>query len=380
MRVLHLIPYYIPAYRFGGPVFSIHTLCKYLNKIGVDVEVWTTNLGLDFEKIKENNIDGVKIIYFPILSKFNYAFSTELLKYMNFHIREFDLVHINGIYQFHSISGGFFSKKYEIPYVLSPRGMLIKDVIRKKGFIKKIIYINLFEKRTINNAAMIHLTSEDERKEIIRMGIKEEKTFVIPNPFDFSQYNSYKEKREGNKILFLGRINWKKGLDILIPAFKIVVEEFPDAKLIVAGPDDGYLDKVKRWIDENGISKNVEITGEIVGEKKIEKFLTSDIFILPSYSENFGMSVAESLFYKTPVIISEKVGIKEYIERYNCGIITKLNVDEIANSIIRLLKDKEMRVKMGIKGYKMVINEFNPLRIAKDMKKEYERIVKKGER
>ncbi len=377
MKILHITPYYIPAFRFGGPVFSVHYLCKNLVNMGVNLEVWTTNLGQEFQKIKEDTIDDVKVKYFPVFPKTNYAFSSSLFSYLNANLKNFDLVHINGIYQFHSFTGGFLSHKNRIPYILSPRGMFLKDMIRRKGFLKKKIYIKIFEERVINNAKMIHCTSFDEKEGVIEMGINPEKIFVIPNPVEFPETEEFQFKKNNNQILFLGRINWKKGLDILIPAFKNVLKEIPDAKLIIAGPDDGYLDRVKKWINEYKLNENIEITDEVKGENKIKLIMNSDISILPSYFENFGMSVVESLYYRTPVIISDKVALKDYIKKYNCGIVSKLNIDEISNSIIKLLKDEKLRIEMGKRGNFMVKEEFDSKKVAMKMKDTYEKILQK---
>lgn len=389
MKVLQIIPHYLPAYQYGGPIHSVHNLSRAMVGKGVDVSVWTTNLGLkdrdDIPLGDEVIIDGVRVHYFPIIDSFHYALSPALMWYMDKRIKDFDVVHIQGIYQFHSLVGGYYARKYGIPYVLSPRGMLLPVFLKMKGKVKKNIYINLVEKRNLKEADLVHCTTEDERKGLGDLGVSLKRTIVIPNGIPTEEIRGeFKEgtfKEDYNlsgkiTILFLSRLIWSKGLDILISAFSKVVSQYRNTHLVLAGPDsEGYRSKVERWIRDEGIADFVTFTGFLKGKEKIAALQESDIFVLSSYSENFGMAAVEAMFAGLPVVLSKKVGIWDVIEKDNCGVIVDLTPESIAEGILHLLRNPEERLKMGERGRETAIREFSIDNVAERMIEAYNDIV-----
>jgi len=389
MKVLQIIPHYRPAYQYGGPIFSVHNLSKGMVERGVEVTVWTTNLGLKHRKDillgEEVLIDGVRVYYFPIIGSFHYSLSPALMKYMKDRIRDFDVVHIQGVYQFHSFVGGYYARKYEIPYVLTPRGMLIPELIKMKGRLKKKIYISLVERKNVEKADLVHCTTEIERNELLNLGLNPKKTVVIPNSAELEECNEFSMRESFRKkydlfgktiILFFSRLNWKKGIDLLIPAFAKVVSRHPDAHLVFVGPDlEGYRRKIEVWIKENGIEEHVTFTGLLTGSEKLVALKESDIFVLPSYSENFGIAVVEAMLSKLPVIISKEVGIWNVVKENNCGMIVDLTPKSIAEGILHLLKNPEERLKMGERGKETAKREFSIDNIAEKMIQAYNDII-----
>lgn len=389
MKVLQIIPHYLPAYQYGGPIYSVHNLAKAMVEKGVDVSVWTTNLGLkdrdDIPLCEEVIIDGVRVYYFPIIGSFHYALSLALMKYMKDRIKNFDVVHIQGVYQFHSLVGGYFARKFGIPYVLTPRGMLYPGVIERKGKIKKKIYINLVEKRNVEEADLIHCCTESEKLGLFSFGLGAKRVVVIPNGIASEEIKkgnngvAFREKYNlSGKIivLFMGRLKWIKGIDLLIPAFADVVTKYNKVQLVIAGPDNrGYRSKVEKWIRGEGIEDFVTLTGLIKGEEKVAALQSSDIFVLPSYSESFGMAAVEAMFAGLPVVLSKKVGIWDVIEKDNCGVIVDLTPESIAEGILHLLKNPEERLKMGKRGRETAKREFSIDNVAEKMIQAYNDIV-----
>ena len=389
MKLLCIIPSYWPAFQYGGPIYSVHGLNKAMVEKGVDVSVWTTNLGLkdrdDIPLGREVIIDGVRVHYFPIIDSFHYALSPALMWYMDKRIKDFDVVHIQGIYQFHSFVGGYFARKYGIPYVLSPRGMFLPEFIKMKGRLKKKIYINLVEKRNLKKADLVHCTTEDEQKGLGDLGISPKRTIVIPNGIPTEEIRGeFKEgtfKEEYNlsgkiTILFLSRLIWSKGLNILIPAFSKVVSQYRNTHLVLAGPDsEGYRCKVEKWIRDDGIEDFVTFAGFLKDKEKLAALLGSDIFVQPSYSESFGMAAVEAMFAGLPVVLSKKVGIWDVIEKDKCGVIVELTPESIAEGILHLLKNPEERLKMGKRGKETAKREFSIDNVAERMINAYNDIV-----
>lgn len=392
MKILQIIPHYLPAYQYGGPIRSVHNLSKAMVKKGVEVSVWTTNLGLkdrnDIPLGKEVLIDGVKISYFPIVGSFHYALSPGLKKYMSHKIKDFDVVHIQGVYQFHSLIGGYFARKYRVPYVLTPRGMLTPGGINRKGRLKKKIYISLVERKNIEKANLVHCSTNAEKQGLLELGMNPKNIIVISNSVYLEELNkeinriSFRRKfglLDKKIVLFMGRLKWIKGLDLLIPAFSRVLTKNKDMHLIIMGPDSkGYRKKVERWVSDFGIENHVTFTGLLTGEEKLTALKESDIFIQPSYSEGFGMAVAEAMFAGLPVVVTRKVGIWDIIQENGCGKIIDLNPESIAQGISYLIENPEERIKLGNRARETAKREFSIKMVAEKMIQTYKDIVKGG--
>ena len=281
MKILHVVSSYWPAFQFGGPIYSVHLLNKELVKKEVDVTVYTTNVGLKDKKDiifkKETIIDGVKVFYFPYYGYVHFTFSPALFWALAKNIKNFDLVHITGVWNFPVCAAAFWARFYRKPYIISPRGSLMKEPLEKKSSLKKKIHLFLIAKRDLKNAAAIHFTVEREKEEYLRAGLPLKKAIIIPNGFSSEEFNmgtsdvpnidvntrtsdvqklDFRQKFGINTdkkiVLFLSRLNWKKGLDTLIPAFAEVIKKEPNVVLVLAGPDENNYkkeveSKIENW-------------------------------------------------------------------------------------------------------------------------------------
>jgi glycosyltransferase involved in cell wall biosynthesis len=167
-------------------------------------------------------------------------------------------------------------------------------------------------------------------------------------------------KREGEKqILFLSRINFKKGLDLLAKAFGAVCRRRDDVRLIIAGPDDdGFGEQLKRWLRDEGALDRTTFTGMLLGADKTAAFAAADVFVLPSYDENFAIAAVEAMSYRLPVIISNKVGIWHEVQSAGAGEIINCDATELTASILRLLDNPARSREMGLKGRRLVEESF----------------------
>ncbi|MGC8886310.1 MAG: glycosyltransferase, partial [Verrucomicrobiia bacterium] len=225
-------------------------------------------------------------------------------------------------------------------------------------------------KRILEKAKIIHLITEEEREHFLEFYPEfEEKLRVIPNGIDLTQFEveieksellkKYPQLKDKKVILFLSRINWKKGLDLLIPAFAKLYSERKDIHLLIVGKDDGdnYESKVKNWVKEYNLEKAVTFTGLLTGRDKLTAFYGSDIFVLPSYSENFGIAIIEAMACGLPVVVSDKVGITREIKRYDAGIIVKTDVDSVYRGLKYALEtDLSQKVENAKKMVKELYN------------------------
>lgn len=332
--------------------------------------------------------DGVKVYYFSISKPRRYETSYKML----FHILRngldnFDIVHIHSLYHFPTFVGSCFARKYKKPYIIAPRGSLIQDLVEKKGKTKKNFYINLIEKRNLEKAEGIHCLTNYEMEEIRKFGFNIKNYFLIPNGIDPNEFNELPSKNilfekypqlKGKKIiLFFGRISWEKGIDDLIPAFAEVVKFRKDSHLLLVGPDnENYMHKINRWIDEYSIKDFVSWTGIATGKEKLMFLRDSKVFVLPSYSENFGLAVLEAMYMGLPVVITENVGVKDYVTKTGAGFVINKDKKEITNAILHLLNNGNMCKYMGMKGREFVEKNLTWNSIAEQAIKVYEHILK----
>lgn len=391
MRVLQVIPCYLPALRYGGPVQSVHQLSRTLVKLGVDVTVFSTNAdGPDFLDVpvnQENMIDGVKIHYFPVKRPRSYFRSPTLSRALREQAHQFDLVHINWLYVYPTLVAARHCISQKIPYLLAPRGMLDSNAIEKKGTLKKRSYIRLLEKRHICAAKALHFTSAGERDGAVcsEWGVD---SYVVANGLDLEDYRSvpnssylyehFPETRHKKLVLFLGRINYIKGLDLLAEAWPRVIERSPEAHLIVAGPDsDGYKEKIDNIFKANGSRDSVTFTGTISGGDKLSVLAEAHVLVAPSYLESFGISIVEAMASRKPVVVTDRVCICDKIKLADAGIITECDSEQIANALCNIVNNPRVSDAMGENGYNLVEREFTWQNVASEMIKVYDEVVRK---
>src|SRR5260221_290838 len=298
MRVLHVVPTYLPATRYGGPIFAVHGLCKALAGRGHEVEVFTTNVDgkgvSDVALDAAVELDGVRIRYFASTIRRIY-FSPEMRKALRARVREFDIVHAHSVFLWPTASAAHAAQLANVPYIVSPRGMLVPELIQRKSRLSKMAWISLVERRNFKHACAVHFPSERELEDCGRLSVAVPRAAVVPNGIDIPMVRS--ETRDPSLVLSLGRINWRKGLDRLIDA----VVRLEGARLIIAGGDDeGYAAKLPRH-------DRVTFVGEVAGEEKERLLATAAMLVLPSISENFGNAVLEAMAQATPVVVTPGV-------------------------------------------------------------------------
>ena len=392
MKILHIIPSYLPAKLASGAIKPTHYLNKALVEKGIEVVVYTMNIDgnkkLDVPLGKEVNLDGVKVFYFPMTFR-PWQYSYKLHQALAKSVKDFDLIHITSVFLSVSTLGAYYAKKFNKPYIISPHGSLMNEPLRNRN-TKKQIYISLIERKNLTDASAIHFTVETEKEEYIKAGLSLKETIIIPNGLDIEEFNTitrdsathFKEKfgiaPDKKIILFLGRLHRIKGLDILIPAFAEIIKKEPKAVLVLAGPDDeNYKREVLKFIDEVNLrTSDIVFTGMLVGEDKTAVYKESDVFVLPSYSENFGMVVVEAMYSCLPVVITKYVGIAPEIIKNNAGIVIKKSEKELTEAILKILNNPALAQKMGESGKRLVETEFSPGKIADKWIEKYKNIIK----
>jgi glycosyltransferase involved in cell wall biosynthesis len=387
LKILHVTPSYYPAIQFGGPIQSVHLLNKELVAQGVEVHVFTTNAGLERSYLSTDwqEVDGVRIRYFPYFGYIHYNFSPALWKALFKQVRHYDLVHITAIWNFPVLAASLACQRYHVPYLISPRGTIYPETIALGSTFFKKVYYTVLAKGYLNRAAAIHFTAADEQDKVVRYLGLTNPSFVIPNGIQLQAFEnvqtlpSFAHFHPGVAghpyLLFLSRISQKKGLDMLIPAFAKLINDFPHYRLVIAGPDEeGYRIKVENMITKAGIEDSVIFTGMIEGPSKLAAYRDAKMFVLPSYSENFGMSVVEAMACGTPVIISDQVGIAPDVLTNQAGIVTQTSVESIMAGIHQLLTQPTRCQEIAVKGRKMVFEQYRIETVAQAFRKIYQQL------
>ncbi len=380
MKILHIVPTYIPAYRYGGPIYSVHGLCKALVKLGHEVHVYTTNVNGDQDSAvpigEAVDVEGVKVWYFPSHFLRRIYYSPQLEKHLRKTIQGFDLIHLHSVFLRPTLVGARYAQKYQIPYFLTPRGMLVKDLINRKSTLIKNFWIQLFEKRTIAQASAIHLTSQAELSALKDFNFVLPPCVVIANGVDMPQTPATATidpfpppHSDWKMILFLSRINWKKGLDRLIPAMQFIDNAY---LRIVGNDEENYLPTLHALTKQYQVEDKVFFHNAIYGETKSKLYQAADIFVLPSYSENFGNVILEALSYGCPVITTPEVGLANFIQEYDLGIVVDGSVQSIASSIQFLLEKTEKRLSIQARSPQIVDAHFSWQKIGEDMIRFYQ--------
>jgi len=388
MRILCVTPYYKPAFVYGGPVRSISALCEGMARAGAQVTMFTTDASgeghLDVPIGQPINVGGVQVYYFRRDWGLLPFYSVGLGRACAQRIREFDIVHSSALwtYPMGSVSGA--CKQYGIPHIVSPRGGLMPWDLRHK-YLKKWLYLALFERPRLNMAAAIHCTDEIEQQAIKQLGLRPP-TFVVPNPIDFSEFSSLPARgklrsqlglsQSSVVTLFLGRISAKKGIELAIRAFLDVASTHPNAHFVIAGPDeDGCGKRAQQLAHQLGLQDQAHFIGMVTGEDRLSALVDADLFILTSHSENFGMAAAEALAAGLPVLLSDQVGIARQVAQAEAGAIVPLDVSHIAHTWSALLENPGRLKAMGERGRKLVQQEYDADAVARKMLDVYRQVI-----
>jgi glycosyltransferase involved in cell wall biosynthesis len=342
--------------------------------------IYTTDIDgrdhLDTSGIENPARDGVTIRSFPVQTPTRLCWSAPLAKALRRELSTYDIVHIHSMYLFTSWLAAHYARKYNIPYIVRPHGTLDPYIFKRHRLRKSILEL-LFEKRNFANAAAVHFTAREEM-ELARSTGFQFKGAVVPLGVNVGALYPLRDRTPKPKksILFLGRLNVKKGLDLLAEAFGTLARSRNNLELIVAGPDEhNYEFQVKRWLIKEGVDGNCIFAGMLTGENKLSALQSADIFVLPSYSENFGIAVVEAMAVGLPVVISDRVNIWREIAEAGAGLVVRCDVGELTRALSTLLDDQELRLSMGERGRQLVERSFTWQVTAREMADLYERIV-----
>jgi glycosyltransferase involved in cell wall biosynthesis len=312
MRVLHVITGLWK--NTGGPAEVIPAICTAMVDAGVDVTL-ATLAGDSAQSVDDAAAHGVCVLRYPPTLRHTIWYSRELHRHIEHLASEHDIVHIHGIWQFPDWVAAASARRAGIPYVISPHGLL-QPARLKKSSLKKRVATVLADRAMLNQASCLHATAPDEADAFRLFGYRGP-IAMIPNGITPAERlgddraamleaafrHDFPETQGRRLLLFLSRIEPIKGVTTLARAWSECAGQFPDWHLVVVGPDErSHLRDVLAILRDGGVLDRTTITGPLYGERKTAAYLASDLFVLPTISENFGLVIGEALSHRLPVI------------------------------------------------------------------------------
>jgi glycosyltransferase involved in cell wall biosynthesis len=386
MRLLIVTPY-IGA-RYGGTSRVVTEIASSLAQLGVSVDVITTTAddtgSLNVSTDSWIAQAGYRIRYFSTWHRKDFIVSPALLFWLRTHIKAYDLVHTHTLFSplitfTHSIC-----RLAKIPYIVTPHGMLEPWALSYKAW-KKRAYYRAFEQSALKGAIAIQALTNSEANHVCSLG--NYPTVTIPNGIhqaDFSLFHSpenfyqkFPETRSKTLILFLGRIDPKKGLDLLAPAFAKAQFCFPNVHLIVAGPDSiNFMPTAQSYFAQAGCLHAVTFTGMLTGSLKAAALSAANLYVAPSYSEGFSLSVLEGMAAGLPCIITHGCNFPEAATAEAAHVV-ETNSRAIENALLQCLQNTTAAKALGGKAKNFVLQNYTWLQSAKKLNQIYERVVSK---
>lgn len=398
MKILHVIPSFAPAWRYGGPIFYAYGLARAQTAKGHKVTVMTTNVDgpgvLDVPVDRPVVMDGVEVRYFPIQRPRWYYFSRPLGRALQRGVPDFDIVHIHSIFLWPTTIAAFWCRRRSVPYIILPQGSLDPTCLAKsydsrlaslRSRIMKGVYLRTLGKMDLDGASAIQFTAEAEMEAARPLGLRPP-WFIVPLGVDSAgdetepapsrlrqQFPGIQGKR---LVLFLSRLDPKKGLDLLIPALgKLAADGEKFAFLVAGSGSKAYEAEVAACVKQHGLEDSTVFLAFVQGAAKWSLLREVDLFVLTSYQENFGVAVGEAMEAGVPVVISDRINIHREVSREGAGLVTGLDPTEIATAIARLLSDAALRREMGERGKRLVSERFAWEKVVQGVLLMYEQVL-----
>jgi len=391
LKILQVIPYFPPAYAFGGPVQGAYQISRQLAKMGHEVVVYTSDAKDFTSRLTSINtfeeLDGFKVYYLRNISMFFVKYfklfiTPALYQVTKREIRTFDIIHLHEYRTFQNIVTYRFAKKYGVPYVLQAHGSLPRVGSWRK---MKWIYDTLYGYNLLRSAARVIAVTSFEAEQYRNFGIPVDKIAIIPNGIDLAEYanlppkgcfrRKYNIPEEKRIILYLGRLHRVKGVDILLKAYAYLrnkVKKGNDTVLVIVGPDDGFLTEAKSLVSALGISNAVLFTGPLYGRSKLEALVDAEFLVIPSRYETFPYVLLEAYACGKPVIASNVGGLSSLVVEGVTGTLFETgNFKQLADKMFQLLNDEYLIKEMGTKAKKLVKEKYSMEKISLQIEKLY---------
>jgi glycosyltransferase involved in cell wall biosynthesis len=352
VRLLVAIPYFTPAWAYGGSVTVADALVRGLVAAGHDVTVATTDVLDERKRIAVDapmEPEGAEVVRFPNVSHRLAATVAGYLprgyrRWLGENVDRFDVVLLQDVYTFVSVGAARAAEKAGVPYALQPLGTLSPAAERGRPLAKRA-FLTLFANRTVQRAAALLHSTEFERQDFLDVGARPEQLVKVPLPLELPDPNASVPRAQRPTVASVGRLHPIKGLDRLIQAHALVLRDVPEAHLVIAGPGDAYRKQLERVAADAGVTDSVTFPGFISQDEKIRLLRSAHVSALLSASEGLPMAALEAMACGTPVVLSEGCHFVEADGRG--GIVVPGDPESAAKALVELLTNGARREELG---------------------------------
>ena len=355
----------------GGPSRSVPMLVKGLAELGVDITLMT----IRSENMNIHALEGTTAKLKVLSPSFS---RKEIVKYLA--DERFELIQIQSVWEmpYHKVI--LEARKQNIPYIVTPRGMLEPWSLSQKKWKKKLAWW-LYQRNDVQKSACVFTTAKMEAEHVSNLGITTCKA-VIPNGIETDAYPC-KTSVEGVKkqVLFLSRVHVKKGIELLFEAWKRLHSDYVDWQLLVIGNGEAeYIHSLENRVESLGLKDSIKILPPVFGEAKIKVYQESALFCLPSFSENFGMVIAEAMSCGTPVITTTNCPW-EILNETDTGWCVDLSVENLEHALREAMgMDANALYDMGQRASKLIYDNFDYRSVTRKTLRLYEWLLNSGEK
>ncbi len=345
LRILEVISGVAPG--FGGPSKVVRETCAALANLGHHVELLATNAdttGFLDRPIGEPLWEGTYQLFLTrALAPRSPHWSPQFVSELDKRIGNVDIVHVHGLFSFPTSFAMRHLRKHGVPYIVRPCGHLDHEALRSRATLKRLWFEGI-DRANIDNAVFIQAATPLEEREMRQVGPKAP-VLVIPQGVDVEQVPGAARVVEGEYLLFLGRLHPIKGLDLLLEAYALA-PSLP--QLVIAGPSlDGYREQLVATSKRLGLENKVRFIDDVQGPKKSALLRDSRTLVLPSLSENFGVVVVEAAGHGTPVVVANTVGIAEFVEQDDAGLVFSRDGKQLSQALLKVVNEPNDRWKGG---------------------------------
>ncbi len=370
MKITHVVPYMHP--NAGGPPVVVDRICRRLAARGHSVRVVTTDALAGNEQGWEQAYadGGYRLEVYRTTGTGAFAYSPGLAPAVRAAVADSDLVHLHTVWTYPTLRAAWACRTRRVPYLVMPHGMLDPNSVRRKR-VKKWLYAKAVEGPNLRRAAGLICTHAEEER-LARLSVAGlPHGWIVPlaadEPPNASRaqlaeefFTHYRNLAGTRIVLFLGRLHPKKGLDLLLPAFAALARRVPDARLVLVGPGEpDYVADLSARASASGISDRVAFLGPLTGREKWAAFSAATVFALPSYQENFAITVVEAMSAGTPVLLSRRVNIWPEVEIARAGVISELDSARIADNLVKIVGNNEFVDLLGRNARAFVQQTYN---------------------
>ena len=391
MKILQVTPFFKPLWESGGVARVAYDISHNLHENGHDVTVYTTNRSIypsDLPTNRATSVDGMKVYYFENLRKYIRGVTPPVMPYRmpaiaREEIAQFDVIHIHDHRTLLTVIASHYARKYGVPYVLQAHGALPQDTGSTR---MKRLFDLLWAKKVILGAAGVIALNETEAARYRALGVAEKKIAIVPNGIDFAEYPNLPARGRFRAawgidgatkvVLYLGRLDPTKGIDLLIRSFAEVEREFDDAVLMLVGGDMGYNGEFRQRIRSLGLDDRVIFTGFVSKEDKMAAYTDADVFVTPSFT-GFPVTFLEACLCGTPIVTTGHGDLLGWVDNI-VGFNTGYTPEALASAIGRLLADDALRARFGEQAKELIRTRYNWQAIVHDIETLYADVANGG--